>query len=128
MFIAEIRRARFLRPLPLSRSASFHTSAKVTMATQQKALWLKSKQGSFEVGDKDIPKPGPGEILVKIHATALNPVDWKIQASGRFYDKYPAVLGLDSAGTVEEVGEGVSIFKQGDRVWVLTVRYVIPPD
>ncbi|KII90648.1 hypothetical protein PLICRDRAFT_39221 [Plicaturopsis crispa FD-325 SS-3] len=116
MFIAEIRRARFLRPLPLSRSASFHTSAKVTMATQQKALWLKSKQGSFEVGDKDIPKPGPGEILVKIHATALNPVDWKIQASGRFYDKYPAVLGLDSAGTVEEVGEGVSIFKQGDRV------------
>ncbi|KII89444.1 hypothetical protein PLICRDRAFT_53870 [Plicaturopsis crispa FD-325 SS-3] len=82
----------------------------------QKALLLKSKQGVFEVGTKEIQKPGPGELLVKIFATALNPVDWKIQAYGVFIEEFPAVLGTDASGTVEAVGEGVSGFKVGDRV------------
>ena len=44
-----------------------------------KALYLKAAQGEYKVEDKPIPKPGAGELLVKITATALNPVDWKIQ-------------------------------------------------
>ena len=62
------------------------------------------------------PKAGSGEILVKIHATALNPVDWKIQVYNFFIEQYPAILGTDSAGTVEELGEGVTGFAKGDKV------------
>ncbi|KZT00564.1 GroES-like protein [Laetiporus sulphureus 93-53] len=83
---------------------------------QQKALLLTSKQGPFAVGTVPIPKPGPGEILVRIQATALNPVDWKIQAYGFRIENFPAVLGGDIAGTVEELGEGVTGFVKGDRV------------
>ncbi|KII89451.1 hypothetical protein PLICRDRAFT_53878 [Plicaturopsis crispa FD-325 SS-3] len=86
------------------------------MSSQQKALWLKSKQGAFEVGPKDIQQPGPGELLVKVLATALNPVDWKIHAFGFLIEVFPALLGTDSSGTVEAVGEGVTAFKKGDRV------------
>ena len=51
-----------------------------------------------------------------IHATALNPVDWKIQKLGYFVDKFPAVIGSDSSGEVVEVGEDVTNFTKGDRV------------
>ena len=57
-----------------------------------------------------------GEILVKVEATALNPLDWKIQAYGLIVEKYPAILGFDGAGTVVEVGEDVTSFAVGDRV------------
>ncbi|KIJ60387.1 hypothetical protein HYDPIDRAFT_170285 [Hydnomerulius pinastri MD-312] len=84
---------------------------------QQKALFLQSKQGKFAVGQRNIPKPGQGQLLVKIHSTALNPVDYKIQETGIFVENYPAVLGSDIAGTVEEVGEGVHNFSKGDKVF-----------
>ncbi|KAF8575474.1 GroES-like protein [Ramaria rubella] len=83
---------------------------------QQKVHFLQAKQGAFEVASSTIPQPGSDDVLVKILATALNPVDWKIQKYGIFVDKYPAILGTDSAGTVEQVGENVKTFKKGDRV------------
>ena len=117
----------------------------------QKALFLPKAHAQFSVGDRPKPRPGPGEILVKVHATALNPFDWKIQGDlalllARFivlnllsmrciigswkhnwltlilpaFDylvEYPAILGTDSAGVVEEVGEGVTEFVKGDAVW-----------
>ncbi|GBE88087.1 GroES-like protein [Sparassis crispa] len=86
------------------------------MPSEQKALLLQSKQGSLAVGTIDVPKAGPGELLVKTESTALNPVDWKIQSYGIFATDFPAVLGTDAAGIVEEVGEGVSGFAVGDRV------------
>lgn len=58
-----------------------------------------------------------GEILIKVQATSLNPVDWKIQKYGVFIEKFPAILGTDVAGDVEELGEGVNKFKKGDRVY-----------
>ncbi|KAF9260469.1 GroES-like protein, partial [Marasmius fiardii PR-910] len=73
-------------------------------------------QGEFAVSTRDIPKPGAGELVVKIKGAALNPVDWKIQSHGIFVAKYPAVLGTDIAGDVEELGEGVEGFSKGDRV------------
>lgn len=84
--------------------------------SQQKVLYLTKKNGPFEVHAADVPKPGPGQILVKVQAAGLNPIDWKILLYGRYIDEYPAILGHDVAGTVEELGEGVTGFAKGDRV------------
>ncbi|KAG2147616.1 chaperonin 10-like protein [Suillus clintonianus] len=86
------------------------------MSLQQKALVLPKKQGNFEVSSLSIPSPGPGQLLVKIQSAALNPVDYKIKDYGLFVTHYPAVLGGDIAGVVEELGEGVENFRKGDRV------------
>ncbi|KAH8112705.1 GroES-like protein [Phellopilus nigrolimitatus] len=84
---------------------------------QQKALFLQTPvNGEWFVGPRAVPKAGAGELVVKIHATALNPVDWKIRTYNYFITEYPAILGTDSSGTVEEVGEGVQGFAKGDRV------------
>jgi len=85
--------------------------------SEQKALLLESKHGSFVV--TSIPKPttaSAGELIVKVQAAGLNPVDWKIQSYGLFYEDYPVITGSDVAGDVEQVGEGVVGFKKGDRV------------
>ncbi|RPD72435.1 GroES-like protein [Lentinus tigrinus ALCF2SS1-7] len=83
----------------------------------QKALYVPSKQAPFQLGDAPIYTPGPKEVLVKIISIALNPVDWKIHTYGIFDElKYPAILGSDIAGIVEEVGAEVSKFTKGDRV------------
>ncbi|KAJ3539683.1 hypothetical protein NMY22_g4628 [Coprinellus aureogranulatus] len=82
----------------------------------QKALILVEKQGNFEMGTRPIPKPGKDEILVKVKAAAINPVDLTIQKFGILITEYPAVLGLDFTGEVVELGEGVTRFKLGDRV------------
>jgi len=86
------------------------------MPAEQKALLLPKKQGDWIVGTTEVPTPGPGQLLVKIEATALNPVDWKIQVYGLFIENFPAILGSDAAGTVELVGEGVQGFAPGDKV------------
>lgn len=87
--------------------------------TTQKALYLKEKCGDYIIGDVLVPKPGKGEVLLKIIATSLNPVDWFIKRHGLFIDKYPTILGTDVAGVVEEIGEGVSEWKQGDKVYAV---------
>ena len=89
------------------------------MSRQQKALFLQSKfADNFVLGTAPIYKPGPGELLVKNKAASLNPVDWKVQKHGMFVEHYPAIVGADIAGDVEEVGEGVTSFSKGDRVYV----------
>ncbi|MEU2793267.1 NADP-dependent oxidoreductase [Streptomyces sp. NPDC007100] len=66
------------------------------------------------------PEPGPGEVLVRMSAAGLNPVDWKI-ADGLFKDavphSFPLVLGSDGAGEVVGVGAGVRRFQVGDAVF-----------
>lgn len=84
---------------------------------KQKALLLDSKQGNFGIAERDIPKPNKGQLLIKIEAAALNPIDFKIHHSGMFIEHYPAVLGVDMAGVVEEVHEGVQDFAKGDKVY-----------
>ncbi|KAJ3516569.1 hypothetical protein NLJ89_g1035 [Agrocybe chaxingu] len=83
----------------------------------QKALLVPKKFADFVVGDTEKYKPGPGEILIKVQSAALNPADWKIRKFGVIVEEYPAVLGIDIAGDVEELGEGVTDFKKGDRVF-----------
>ncbi|KAF1344795.1 chaperonin 10-like protein [Delphinella strobiligena] len=81
------------------------------------AAWITEKQGKpLKVQEAPLPKPGPNDVVVKNHAVAINPVDWKIQDTGYFIQSYPNILGTDVAGEVYEVGSDVKNFKKGDRV------------
>lgn len=69
-----------------------------------------------ELQKRPIPQPGDHEVLVRNHAIAVNPVDWKIQDYAFYVEEYPNVLGSDVAGVVEAVGQQVKHVKVGDRV------------
>jgi NADPH:quinone reductase-like Zn-dependent oxidoreductase len=73
----------------------------------------------LQVANVEKPKPGPTEILVKVHAAGVNPVDWKTRATGGFLAHLqppPYRLGWDVSGVVEAVGQGVTRFEPGDEV------------
>jgi NADPH2:quinone reductase len=72
----------------------------------------------FEAQDLPMPQPGPGEVLVKVHATSVNPVDYKIRQNGTWAGvQPPAVIGYDVSGVVEALGDGVGDFAVGDEVF-----------
>ena len=72
----------------------------------------------IKVGDLPTPEPGPGQVLVRIRAVALNPIDLYIR-SGLVAApmSFPYVIGCDLAGTIEKVGSQSTRFHVGDRVW-----------
>lgn len=84
-----------------------------------RAYALDAVDGPFR--EIEIPKPSPkrGQVLVKICASGLNPLDTKIRAGKADHAKQPlpAILGMDMAGVVEGVGSGVTAFKAGDEVY-----------
>ncbi len=62
--------------------------------------------------------PGDTELLIRLKAAGINPIDTKLRQRGTFYpDKMPAILGCDGAGIVEAVGAGVENFRPGDEVY-----------
>ncbi|WP_214317794.1 NADP-dependent oxidoreductase [Nonomuraea sediminis] len=66
------------------------------------------------------PEPLPTEVLVRVHAAGVNPVDWKTRAGGGMagvLGEPPFILGWDVSGVVEEVGFGVTRWKPGDEVY-----------
>lgn len=70
--------------------------------------------------DAPRPHPGEGEVLVRVHAAGINPVDWKIregQLQGMLAHTFPLVLGWDVSGVVEAVGSGLTRIKVGDEVY-----------
>ena len=73
----------------------------------------------MHVEERPVPKPGPGEVLVRVHAAGVNPVDAYIR-SGAYARKpnLPYVPGSDGAGEVESVGADAAGFKHGDRVYI----------
>lgn len=87
------------------------------MSTKQQnlAAVLEAPQTPLRILIRPIPLTGEGELLVRNHAVAANPVDWKIQ-DGLFSPEYPTILGSDASGVVTAVGPGVTKFKIGDRV------------
>jgi NADPH2:quinone reductase len=73
-----------------------------------------------------VPKPEPQatEVLVRVHATAVNPVDYKIRREGSWAGvNPPAIIGYDVAGVVEAIGLGVTRFKPGDEVFYTPVIF-----
>ena len=83
-----------------------------------KALTFSGPAVPFELTERQTPKPAPGQVLIKNIAVALNPADYIIQQLGIWVDHfgYPALVGLDGAGEVAAIGEGVHERNIGDRV------------
>lgn len=75
---------------------------------------------ALRVGDFPAPNPGPCDILVRVHAASVNPIDFKLRDGKlrllRSY-RFPLILGHDCAGEVVQVGEKVTRFKVGDRIF-----------
>ncbi|KAI0057358.1 GroES-like protein [Artomyces pyxidatus] len=105
-----------LKKQPIYSWSSVHYFAANMAPQQQKAIILPEKFADFIVGNRPVPSPGPGFVLVKIIAAALNPCDNYIQKYDVFVPEYPAVVGCDGAGIVEAVGEGVRNLQVGDKV------------
>jgi NADPH2:quinone reductase len=84
-----------------------------------KALILEAYDAPFHLSDVAMPVAGPGQVLVKISASGVNPLDLKIKAgqAAHAQTRLPAILGIDMAGVVEAVGAGVTAFKPGDEVY-----------
>lgn len=87
-----------------------------------KAMLLSQYGPEAEFEQNDIAKPAPkqGEVLVRIAATSVNTVDLKISTYGKdlpLSPDLPALLGMDFAGVIEAIGEGVSDFHVGDEVY-----------
>lgn len=71
----------------------------------------------LELVETSRPAPAPTEVLVRVTAAGVNPVDWKVRKAGGFLGQPPFTLGWDVAGVVEELGYGVTRFAVGDRVF-----------
>jgi len=74
----------------------------------------------FQYADTSLPRLRPQQLLVKVHASSVNPIDWKIR-QGRLKlltgNRFPLILGYDVAGEVVEVGKQVTQFQVGDRIY-----------
>ncbi len=86
------------------------------------AVVLERYDAPLRLASMERPDPGDGEVLVRVRASGVNPLDIKIRSGAAAHAKHPppAVLGLDLAGVVEAVGTGVTAFKPGDEVYGLT--------
>jgi NADPH:quinone reductase-like Zn-dependent oxidoreductase len=102
---------------------SKHTGASPQSKSQtMKAVRIHNYGGPEILQYEDAPRPQPeaGEVLIRVYAAGVNPIDWNVR-EGRMKDfwpqKLPLILGWDLSGVVEELGEGVSRFKIGDEVY-----------
>ncbi|HEV7310623.1 zinc-dependent alcohol dehydrogenase family protein [Ensifer sp.] len=87
-----------------------------------RAALLDAHGGRFRLAEIARPEPGPGEVLVRIRASGVNPLDIKIRAGAAAHARHPlpAILGIDLAGVVEAVGSDVTAFRPGDEVYGMT--------
>lgn len=92
----------------------------------QKVAYLKAPGQPLVVEEAPIPAPATGEIVVRNKFAAINPVDHIIQAYGFKVREFPVILGLDVAGEVVAVGEGVTNFAKGDHVLGMTESVFAP--
>src|SRR3712207_5393389 len=88
-----------------------------------KAVWYERRGAARDVlqfGDMEAPDPQPGEVLVRIHATGINPSDTKSRSgAGARPNPWPRIIPhQDGAGVIERVGDGVDAGRIGERVWI----------
>jgi NADPH:quinone reductase-like Zn-dependent oxidoreductase len=102
-----------------------------------KAIRIHQYGGPEVLAEVEMQRPtaSPDEVLIKVHAAAINPIDWKMRAGHVkqvFPLTFPATLGWDVSGTVEEAGNKVTQFKRGEEVYALVkgggyAEYVVAP-
>ena len=81
----------------------------------------------LRVGDVETPKPGPGEVRVKLKTSGVNPSDVKAREGRTRKIGYPRVIPhSDGAGEIDMVGDGVPASRQGERVWVWNAQWKRP--
>src|SRR5215813_7453450 len=81
----------------------------------------------MELANVPVPRVGPNGVLVRVHATSVNPVDWKLRKGllSALWDlRFPVIWGCDVSGVVEEVGTSVTLFQPGDAVYGLKHGHV----
>lgn len=90
--------------------------------SSMKAALVEAQNAEFTIADIAKPVAEAGQILVRIKAAALNPLDMKIRAGEAAHARHPlpAILGIDMAGIVEAVGPGVTSFRVGDEIYGMT--------
>ncbi len=93
-----------------------------------KAIWFNESGDADQVlkfGEMDAPEPGPGEVLVRLHASSVNPSDVKKRAGFQpaGFENGFVIPHSDGAGVIEAVGAGVSSPETGTRVWVYQAQY-----
>ncbi|MCW8279020.1 zinc-dependent alcohol dehydrogenase family protein [Pseudomonas sp. PCH199] len=93
----------------------------MTDSLQMRALIVDSANGPLRLASIPRPAPGAGQVRVRIAASGVNPLDGKIRSGQATHARQPlpAVLGMDLAGTVETLGEGVSGWMPGDEVYAM---------
>lgn len=85
------------------------------------AVWYERNGPAREVlqfGEMPDPEPGPGEVRVRIHASGVNPSDWKTRSGTRPMVAPRVVPHSDGAGVIDRVGDGVDRARVGERVWI----------
>jgi NADPH:quinone reductase-like Zn-dependent oxidoreductase len=101
------------------------------MTGTMKAICIHQYGGLDVLSYQDLPRPVPaaGELLIRVHAAGVNPVDWKTRSGSVPWkvqiDPFPLILGWDVAGVVAAVGRNVSGFAVGDAVYGM-VRFPEP--
>ena len=82
----------------------------------------------FHVGEMQDPEPGSGEVLVRVHASGVNPSDWKSRTGSRGPEMpFPRIIPhSDGAGVIEAVGAGVDASRVGERVWLFEGQWQRP--
>jgi NADPH2:quinone reductase len=87
-----------------------------------KAAVLDAANSPFRIAQVERPTPQAGQVLVRIRASGVNPLDTKIRTGGAPHAQHPlpAILGIDLAGIVEATGPGVTEFRPGDEVFGMT--------
>ncbi|WP_445222489.1 zinc-dependent alcohol dehydrogenase family protein [Bradyrhizobium sp. Pa8] len=87
-----------------------------------RAAILETHNAPLRLSTVSTPEVGPREVLVRVHASGVNPLDAKIHAGAAAHARHPlpAILGIDLAGVVEQTGRDVTRFKPGDEVYGMT--------
>jgi NADPH:quinone reductase-like Zn-dependent oxidoreductase len=93
--------------------------ATMTKAAKMKAVLIHSTGGPDVLKLEDVPRPEPGaqELLVRVHAAGVNPVDWKIREGNLGKIPLPYPMGIDFSGVVEALGREVNQFQVGEAVF-----------
>src|SRR5438045_6317747 len=107
--------------MELGCSNSYESEIDMTNTMKAVRIHQYGDTGVLRYEDAPCPDPASDEVLIRVAAAGVNPVDWKTRAgsgmAGRYHNAFPLIPGWDVSGVVEAVGAAVKNFKPGDEVF-----------